>query len=419
MTDGFAITSPYRKHMLSDRLLPIGFFIMGAMTWLVTLGFMGVKLYELIGFALLLLLCRRPLRLQYSRLWILLFFFAVFSYLLSLTHHEFYPLSQRMLYQPYIYNIARGIRILLLALLAALAVEQEVRKYAAGFMWGGLLLVLMSLPLYFAGNAHVHVEGGLFKIIGSFESGPGGTMVALAAICASMALRGLFRYAVIGVFCIALVLSQSSSGFVTLSVWLLTVFLLNKNIALVYKVALLPIAAGAFWYFYPAIELKVDRYLFQYVNPANVETERARYLAGRHGITTVAPQMVAAHPYLGIGFGNFMNVRNAPEYLGDWPETRLDWDDLSCDVATVLVEQGGVGFALALALSVLYLRRARQKDLAAALLATTFVLAPLVMPWWWMLFRRSVEGSSEADAEPAGQVASGLPAGVALERAAV
>jgi hypothetical protein len=51
-------------------------------------------------------------------------------------------------------------------------------------------------------------------------------------------------------------------------------------------------------------------------------------VAGRIAALYIVPKMISAHPFTGIGFGNYPLMRNDPHYLGFLPEVR-DMEDLT------------------------------------------------------------------------------------------
>jgi hypothetical protein len=362
------------------------FFFLGASCWIIGWNLFAIKLSELLALALIPFHLQRSINVRYRSLWLLLFSIILFSFMTSICYTEYYPLNSELRYQPVLFNILRFIRISLCISVAVFATADEVRIAVRGFVWTGGLLSMLSLILFF--TTSTVSDGSLLRMLGSTESGPGGVLAAFAVILL-IAFEGARGIVFALPLLLALLLSRSSSGYLILCVWLVFKLVCSQRIKITYRLAGLAMAFVVSIYSYPDIETKVWRYSVQYINYGVEHPEIARYLGGRHGLVSVAPQMLAASPVLGVGFGNYMNVRNTPEYLGSWPATVLQWDDLGCDLATVLVENGVLGFLLATVVWCLYFRSARDKALMMALLAALATQSPLVFVWWWLFVRHA------------------------------
>ena len=127
---------------------------------------------------------------------------------------------------------------------------------------------------------------------------------------------------------------------------------------------------------------------------------------GRLAAFVIVPQMIAAHPLVGIGVGNYSLMRNDPDYLQGLPAVD-DWDLAGMGLLGSTAE---FGIPLTLFLLALLLRPSiragRRKSpaivaVAAALLPLAFLLGVnlnFFYPWLVAAFVLSLEPAVDSRA---------------------
>jgi O-antigen ligase len=120
----------------------------------------------------------------------------------------------------------------------------------------------------------------------------------------------------------------------------------------------------AYWFLYQDIE-----------EIAVYHPDDPNYVMGRVTGALIVPRMIAAHPILGIGLGNYSLMRNDPEYLQGLPAVD-EWDLTGMGLIGAMAE---LGIPLALCLFAILLRplRMARKRKAASVAAVAAAFQPV------------------------------------------
>ncbi len=207
--------------------------------------------------------------------------------------------------------------------------------YATGcyIMLANLHLVPFASSLF---GAYAPDEG-IWRAKGFFnEGGPFGlylvSVMAAGLVYRHLTGRRLRRMAPASLFVfIAFFLAASKAGFLVAAALflgsILSVASVRQKIAYLFFSLVLLVFAGLWLDIGNQL---IESYLYNYQNIEEVAVTHAddlNVVAGRISALYIVPRMIAAHPFAGIGFGNYPLMRNNPEYLGILPVVS-DFEDL-------------------------------------------------------------------------------------------
>jgi hypothetical protein len=259
------------------------------------------------------------------------------------------------------------------------------------YVWAGALSACSSIAAWMlaktVGFRSFFVYGADQRVRGFFnEGGPYG--IFLVSVAVVVLLRAHFfapvfpalRWPVLGVLTAALALSQSkaallvATGLCGVAVWFAGRRLQKVAVALVCALVLttaLSLFGGkVFGYFYAYLNLE-EAMAYRPDDPS--------LIMGRIAASVIVPRMIAAHPVLGIGVGNYSLMRNDPEYLQSLPPVS-EWDLPGMGLFGSAAEFGIplTLFLLALLLRPLSLTRTMGRPAVVALAASFQPLAFLL-----------------------------------------
>lgn len=270
--------------------------------------------------------------------------FLLLSFLLAMIalRLDFYPPTNiSFLKTPPILSVARIVQIAVassaMILLANMLSRDEklLALFAKSYVFVGVINAIYAISSWFllkllgvnVGGAY---ETDVIRAKAFFvEGGPFG-LYLISVILAAIFLFGVLRPSkwlrtiVISVLFLALALANSKSAFlagIVLAAWYAV---LGRSIRPLLLLAILFIPVLIFSGF-------VDRLLgyaisyAQFSLLAEADPYDTNLIMGRVMAMHLVPIMVAAHPALGIGLGNYSLMRNNPEYLMGLPPTDL-WD---------------------------------------------------------------------------------------------
>lgn len=232
------------------------------------------------------------------------------------------------------------------------------------YIWAGTLSACVSIAawalLKTAGIMTFAVYGADQRVRGFCnEGGPYG--IFLVGVAAVLLLRvhifrpahPALRWVILAVLAAALVLSQSKAGLlVALGLCGVAVLFSGSRLqkiavaglcALVVTAALSLFGGKVFGYFYAYLNLE-EAMAYRPGDPS--------LIMGRIAAALIVPRMIAEHPVLGIGVGNYSLMRNDPEYLQGLPPVS-EWDLPGMGLAGCAAE---FGIPLTVFLFVLLLR---------------------------------------------------------------
>ncbi|MCT8003885.1 hypothetical protein NZL82_18610 [Sphingomonas sanguinis] len=280
---------------------------------------------------------------------------------------QFYPPSNiSIIKTPPFATIARLVEVVISVsslFIVALGIRNNPRQFKlvlAAYGWAALANAgwgIAAFGLHFAGLdvPGITLGGRLPRIAGFFnEGGPLGVYLAGGALI--QYIRGPVLHYIsrrsfwisIAVISLAIVGSQSKAA--VLVILLLTSFgFLQQRRASLILVALalvLPIAIAS------NLVEGINGYYSNLVNFRAEAYERStdgNLVNGRLMASVILPRIVEAHPFLGVGIGNYSLVRNDPNILLGLPRTEL-WDLHGLGLLGYLAELG-----IPLTLFVLYM----------------------------------------------------------------
>jgi O-antigen ligase len=336
--------------------------------------------------------------------------FLIAAFLLSIValQQTFNPALETFLKRPLVVTLSRMAELLLDAFymlyLASLFRENEnlCRFGARVYYWTGIAGAIYSVvgfPLDAFFGIQDGVYGASFRMRGfANEGGPYGIyVISVCALAVAMYHREwLTRRQFVWGFCllfVCLVGSQSKAAFLEIPVvgllYLIWALKGAKRWMILLALAVAISLAGA--------ELDIpgklriyERAIAMYQQESNVRTNDANFVMGRVSGAVLAPRMIKAHPWTGVGWGNYPLVRDDPEYRQGSAFAMGPMDSPSLGVIDYIVE---LGFPLWLYLTwtllkPAYLLRRHRSDpwvmvLAAMLPVTNWFGAHLnlVYPW--------------------------------------
>lgn len=342
-------------------------FLVGALASTVLLKIASIQYLELIylvqGVVLLVSFSHSQLRAFVFRpLFILGLGYgtvAVIALLLAIAalRFNFYPGSEQTLLQmPVVITISRLAELLLDAgMMLYLADMFRRRPETARFtmrvyFWIGTLSVVfsaLSYPLDRAGIISLGAYGDLHRFRGFYnEGGPYGLyLVTVVAVGWALVHLGWERrgttYAVLGVVGCGLLMAQSKAALVAL----LALLLLRSLFAPSMTQRITTVTVGLLFllFVFQAFDLNAKVRLYREASNAYEEASHLHqgdgsFVQGRIAGAFIVPRMIAAHPWTGVGLGNYGILRNDPLYRGAaaWGEP----DDPGLGILGVAAETG-------------------------------------------------------------------------------
>lgn len=253
---------------------------------------------------------------------------------LNALRYDFYlPASLGSLKYPVIITISRLIE-LLASVSIMLYLAETFRKYPEKafftmrvYFWAGFasaIYSIVSFPLGFIGIS-LGTYSDLHRMRGFYnEGGPYGLylisifLVGFTLYAQKRIQRRTFWFSLL-ILSVAFLGSQSKAAISAVLVILLVNGLLVKSIA--QRLILIAALAMFMAIVYPVVDIGAayrlyerDRQAYELASHRHIEDDNFVY--GRLAGAFVVPKMIYAHPFVGVGWGNYGLVRNAPEYRG-------------------------------------------------------------------------------------------------------
>lgn len=250
--------------------------------------------------------------------------------------------------------------------------EAKLRLFMRTYFWAGVASVfysLLTLPLEVLGIGEVGTYSG-YRWRGFFnEGGPFG-LYLISLFLVALALRALrwerrwVLWTAMPLFAVALIGSRSKAAAVALFLLLaVNASLLQSGRRRLITVVLFLGTVGSLS---AVVDLGRALHLYRmgaetYERLSRLHSHDANIVQGRVAGLFIAPRMIAQHPILGVGWGNYGLVRNAPEYRGI-----SAWSDVPDEPALGVIGQASefgvpltVLLLVCLFFPVVYLRRLR------------------------------------------------------------
>lgn len=256
------------------------------------------------------------------------------------------------------------LRVALTAYVAAGSVS------AAASIVGFVIFQTTGQPTYFVNDLDHRVQG-FFN-----EGGPYGLLLTSVILVLLVRRRlfpdvcRLYHWSALALTATAWVLSFSKAGLLAGilcgAVAITVIPDLRKRVV---ACLLLPCALLAFWMMFQHGLSGYFDSISGFDETVNFRPNDRNLVMGRIVAFFVVPRMIAAHPVLGIGLGNYSLMRNDPDYLQGLPAVD-DWDLPGLGIISDAAE---LGAPLALFLILLVsrpFREARQRKVSPAVLAT-------------------------------------------------
>jgi hypothetical protein len=333
------------RRTADSRWLKIFLFLTGVLASTILLKVGQVQYLEILYFIELLVLLIafanngykvrwfRP----YSRIAIcyLLFSFATLVLSIGALRYEFYfPDGVNFLKYPVVITISRIIELLAsVSIMLYLAGKfREDRSKAAFAMrvyfWVGFasaVFSIVSYPLSIAKIIDLGTYGNSHRMRGFYnEGGPYGLyLISVFLVGIALYKRGWvakyhLRFAFV-ILVIAFLGSQSKAAFCAILVILLVNGLLTRNFGR--RMMLVAAIAIALVTIYQVVDLGAALRNYQRLSQAyewlsHRHAKDGNFVLGRVAGAFIVPKMVEQHPVVGVGWGNYGLVRDAPEYRG-------------------------------------------------------------------------------------------------------
>jgi hypothetical protein len=262
------------------------------------------------------------------------FIFLVFAFLLAILalRQDFTLADETFLRQPLVVTVSRMAELVLdvtyMLYLASCSKEDEklcifgAKVYYWTAIAGGLYSVL-SFPLNYAYGVALGTYGDSHRMRGfNIEGGPYGVyLVTVIALIYAVHRKGwLSRAQTFWGSClmfVCLIGSQSKAAFFVLALLFLFYLVWSssgwKRFTLIGTTALVFLVAAVVVDLPGKIEV-YEQASNQYQKLSNLRSEDANFVMGRVAGAVLSPRMIAAHPLVGIGWGNYPLVRDDPEY---------------------------------------------------------------------------------------------------------
>lgn len=379
------------RRTADSRWLKIFLFLTGALASTIVLKVGQVQYLEILYFVelfvLLVAFCGNGYKIQWFRpylriaKWYFVFSFASFVLALFALRYDFYfpgPIS--VLKYPVVITVSRIIELLAsvsIMLYLATKFRQDRSKIAFTmrvYFWVGFVSAafsIVSYPLSLAKIIDLGAYGGSHRMRGFYnEGGPYG-LYLISVFLVGIALHKLGwinRYPLLLAFvtlAIAFLGSQSKAAFCAILIILLVNGLLTRN----FRRRVMLIAAVALFLvtIYQVVNLgaairNYQRLSLAYEWLSHRHAKDGSFVLGRVAGAFIVPRMVEAHPVVGVGWGNYGLVRDAPEYRGAAAFAPAN-DDPGLGIAGMTAELGlplTFYLVICLILPFIYLRRMRS-----------------------------------------------------------
>ncbi|WP_052189582.1 MULTISPECIES: O-antigen ligase [Xenorhabdus] len=207
-----------------------------------------------------------------------------------------------------------------------------------------IFFIDLTMETNFVSYGEVHRLRGFYV-----EGGPYGLFISTLLF---LELVGNRKIVYILTFTLAMGLTQSKAGIVSISI-LLTVYFMMKNRFL--KNFLIPRNFIRFSFFI-IFSLLVSTFTiykvaYNYIADINNYKEILKdrsddnnFVMGRISASYIGPKIFLDNPVVGVGLGAYSLVRNDPKYRGEFPEVK-EWDLTGFGgLLTLLIENGLFGF---------------------------------------------------------------------------
>lgn len=314
--------------------------------------------------ALFILFVSGGFQIKLSRVWIFygiphaLFMIAAFVLAIVSLRQTFFPVVSEtgVLKQPFNISMARLIEYFLVAFYMLYIADRLRQKRAAlvfamkAYIFAALVSAaygLVSFPLsflvsfdYLGAGEFDHRVKGLFN-----EGGPFGLYLVSVLLCVFLLysmkeIRLKTGIWLTSVFTVTLALTQSKAGYSAVAIMILATVLFGRSlrIKLVLLACLGVMVVGVLST--PNLYLT----LMQYVTAATDKTtglldDSSFGFGGREAAAILVPRMISAHPFVGLGIGNYQLVRNDPAYLQGIPPLE-HWDYSGAGLFVKIAELG-------------------------------------------------------------------------------
>lgn len=320
-------------------------FLVGTLASTVMLKFASIQYLEYIYFLQILILVvffvRADLRAHIPRplftLGLGYLTVAILALVLALAalRFNFYMGSEHSLLQmPVAITLSRLAELLLDAVMMLYLSDlfrqrpQAARFTMRVYFWAGVLSVLFSIlsyPLDRAGIVSLGAYGDMHRFRGFYnEGGPYGlyliTVLAVGWALVRLGWEPRRRtYALLALIVVGVAAAQSKAALVALFFLFALRSLFARRLA--QRVATLTIGIVFLVGALQAFDLSAKVRLYQEAGSAYEETSHlhegdANFVQGRIAGLFIIPRMIAAHPWTGIGLGNYGILRNDPQYRG-------------------------------------------------------------------------------------------------------
>jgi O-antigen ligase len=367
-----AQTAVFAKPLIDGRSLPLGEKVFLTLICMLTaipnlkLGLIEpLELYFLFYLGVLLIsFAAGGFALRISKVWWfygvphLIFMVVAFALAILALRQPYFliPEEKSILKQPFFISIARLIEYFLVAFYM-LYIADLLRKRKAALIFAlrayvcvGILtsfygLISFVLDIAF-GIKYLGSYGGEHRVAGSFdEGGPFG--LYLVSVLMSLLLLSRMRKVktgwillLSGILITTIALSQSKAAFSALAIMILATVLFGRSFRV--RVGLLiglgVLVAGVIAV--PNIYLGLMSYLLAATDKTTGLLDDSSFgFGGRAAALILVPRMIAAHPFAGIGLGNYQLVRNDPHYLQGLPPL-MHWDYSGVGLIVKIAELG-------------------------------------------------------------------------------
>jgi hypothetical protein len=260
--------------------------------------------------------------------------FMALAFLLALValRQDFYSFNDTFFKRPMLVTISRMAELFLdvfyMLYLASLYREDErlCRFGARTYYWMGVIggiYAVVSFPINYVTDLQIGAYGDLHRLRGfDNEGGPyGNYLIGIILLTVAMWRRGWlskleFQMGIV-LFSLCLIGSQSKAAIFAIALLVTINFLFLAKSA--QRLALIGVLTVGLVAVAAVIDLpgKINIYVegaAQYQNLSMLRSADANLVMGRIAGAVLSPRMIAAHPWLGIGWGNYPLVRDDPQY---------------------------------------------------------------------------------------------------------
>lgn len=428
-----------------SRWLTVFLFLAAALASTIVLKVGPVQYLELLYFVelaiLLVIFSKRGYKFRWARSYRMIgvcyLVFCSIALVLSISalRYDFYfPPDLGVLNYPVIIAISRIVELLasVSIMLYLASIFRHDRSKAAFTMrvyfWVGAvsaIYAIVTFPISLASKIDLGTYGPSHRMRGFYnEGGPYG-LYLISAFLVGYALykqgwvkRGSLRFGFI-IMSIAFLGSQSKAAICAVLVILLMNGLLAQSFAKrIVLIASIFLFLGAV---YQVVDVGAALRIYQRGSQAyewlsHRHAKDPNFIYGRVAGAFIVPKMVEQHPLVGVGWGNYGLLRNAPEYRGAAVFAEID-DDPGLGIAGMTAELGlplDIYLMVCLFLPFIYLRKWK----APSYLTNLVLLQPLVhlfgaqlnvtYPWIVTAFALGL-GYSYKEAIPSKNLALSVP----------